>query len=344
MAKKLIELKNISKSFGDNLVLNNLNLYINENEFITLLGPSGCGKTTLLRIVGGFEETDNGDVILDGVKINDVPPHLRPVNTVFQRYALFPHLNVFDNVAFGLRNFNRTISDIKTNVSRKYENERKIIENKLKAKNITKEDLLKEKYTRIRQIYNDELPYIGLYSNFYEVDDKKEGLSVYGKTKSEGEDFVTSLLTKYFIVRISWVFGINGNNFVKTMIKLAKANKKELNVVCDQIGSPTYTYDLAKLLCDMIETNKYGIYHATNEGVCSWAKFAKEIFKLTNFDVKVNEVTTLQYQALVPNQAARPLNSRLSKKSLTNNGFKLLPTWEDALRRFIEELKNKGEI
>ena len=181
-------------------------------------------------------------------------------------------------------------------------------------------------------------------SNFYEVDDKKEGLSVYGKTKSEGEDFVTSLLTKYFIVRISWVFGINGNNFVKTMIKLAKDNKKELNVVCDQIGSPTYTYDLAKLLCDMIETNKYGIYHATNEGVCSWAKFAEEIFKLTNFDVKVNEVTTLQYQALVPNQAARPLNSRLSKKSLTNNGFKLLPTWEDALRRFIEELKNKGEI
>lgn len=181
-------------------------------------------------------------------------------------------------------------------------------------------------------------------SNFYEVDDKKEGLSVYGKTKSEGEDFVTSLLTKYFIVRISWVFGINGNNFVKTMIKLAKANKKELNVVCDQIGSPTYTYDLAKLLCDMIETNKYGIYHATNEGVCSWAKFAEEILKLTNFDVKINEVTTLQYQALVPNQAARPLNSRLSKKSLTNNGFKLLPTWEDALRRFIEELKNKGEI
>lgn len=181
-------------------------------------------------------------------------------------------------------------------------------------------------------------------TKFYEVDDKKEGLSVYGKTKSEGEDFVTSLLTKYFIVRISWVFGINGNNFVKTMIKLAKNNKRELNVVCDQIGSPTYTYDLAKLLCDMIETNKYGIYHATNEGICSWAKFAEEIFKLTNFDVKVNEVTTLQYQTLVPNQAARPLNSRLSKKSLINNGFKLLPTWEDALKRYIEELKNKGEI
>lgn len=181
-------------------------------------------------------------------------------------------------------------------------------------------------------------------TKFYEVDDKKEGLSVYGKTKSIGEDFVTSILTKYFIVRISWVFGINGNNFVKTMIKLAKSGKKELNVVADQIGSPTYTYDLSKLLCDIIETNKYGIYHATNEGICSWAEFARKIFELTSYDVKVNEVTTLQYQALVPNQASRPLNSRLSKKSLIENNFALLPTWENALTRYIDELKNKGEI
>ena len=125
MAKKLIELREISKCFNDNKVLDNFSLYINENEFITLLGPSGCGKTTLLRIIGGFEEPDTGDVVLDGVKINDVPAHLRPVNTVFQRYALFPHLNVFDNVAFGLRNFNRTISDLKTKVSLRYENKRK---------------------------------------------------------------------------------------------------------------------------------------------------------------------------------------------------------------------------
>ena len=146
MAKKLIEIKNISKKFGDNLVLDDLSLYINENEFITLLGPSGCGKTTILRIIGGFETPDSGDIVLDGVKINDVPAHLRPVNTVFQRYALFPHLNVFDNVAFGLRNFNRTISDIKTTVSRKYENERKELETKLKAKNISKEEKNEIKY------------------------------------------------------------------------------------------------------------------------------------------------------------------------------------------------------
>lgn len=146
MAKKLIEIKNISKKFGDNIVLDDLSLYINENEFITLLGPSGCGKTTILRIIGGFETPDSGDIVLDGVKINDVPAHLRPVNTVFQRYALFPHLNVFDNVAFGLRNFNRTISDIKTTVSRKYENERKELETKLKAKNISKEEKNEIKY------------------------------------------------------------------------------------------------------------------------------------------------------------------------------------------------------
>ena len=159
MAKKLIELKNITKSFNDNVVIKDLNLYINENEFITLLGPSGCGKTTLLRIIGGFESPDNGDVILDGVKINDVPAHLRPVNTVFQRYALFPHLNVFDNVAFGLRNFNRTISDLKTTVSRKYENERKELETKLKAKNISKEDKANTKLElkKIKQTIKEEV-------------------------------------------------------------------------------------------------------------------------------------------------------------------------------------------
>ena len=117
MAKKLIELKNINKSFGDNKVIDDLNLYINENEFITLLGPSGCGKTTTLRIIGGFEEPSSGDIILDGVKINDIPAYQRPINTVFQRYALFPHLNVFDNVAFGIRNFNRTVADIKTTIT-----------------------------------------------------------------------------------------------------------------------------------------------------------------------------------------------------------------------------------
>ena len=124
----------------------------------------------------------------------------------------------------------------------------------------------------------------GIGTKEYEVNDPKLGLSIYGKTKSEGEDFVTSILNKYFIVRISWVFGINGNNFVKTMLKLANSGKKELNVVCDQVGSVTYTYDLSKLLCDMIETDKYGIYHATNEGIISWYDFAVEIFKEAGID------------------------------------------------------------
>ena len=173
----------------------------------------------------------------------------------------------------------------------------------------------------------------------FEVDDPKNGLSVYGKTKSQGEDFVTSTISNYFIVRISWVFGYNGNNFVKTMLKLADMGKTELNVVCDQIGSVTYTYDLAKLLCDMIETEKYGIYHATNEGMISWADFATEIMKQANLACKVNHVTTEEYKRLVPNQADRPLNSRMSKKSLDNAGFNRLPDWRNALSRYLHELE-----
>ena len=172
----------------------------------------------------------------------------------------------------------------------------------------------------------------------FEVDSPKNGLSTYGKTKGQGEDFVTSILDKYFIVRISWVFGVNGNNFVKTMLKLADMGKTELNVVCDQIGSVTYTYDLSKLLCDMIETEKYGIYHATNEGYISWAEFTREIFKISNKNVKVNDVTTLEYKKLVPNQTDRPLNSRMSKDSLDKAGFNRLPDWKDALKRYLKEL------
>lgn len=185
----------------------------------------------------------------------------------------------------------------------------------------------------------------GLGEKAFEVNDPKNGLSVYGSTKSKGEDFVTSILNEYWIIRISWVFGINGNNFIKTMLKLAKSGKKELNVVDDQIGSPTYTNDLAKLMCDMIETDKYGIYHATNEGYCSWCEFAKYIFKKAGFeDVKVNAVSTEEYMKLVKNQAKRPLNSRLSKKSLDEAGFKRLPSWQDAVDRYIKELKKRGEL
>ena len=174
----------------------------------------------------------------------------------------------------------------------------------------------------------------------FEVDSPKDGLSVYGKTKSQGEDFVTSILEKYFIIRISWVFGINGHNFIKTMLKLADTHK-ELNVVDDQIGSPTYTYDLSKLMCDMMVTDKYGIYHATNEGFCSWAEFAEYIFEVAKKDVIVHPVTTEEYRRLVPNQADRPLNSRMSKKSLDGKGFDRLPSWKDAVRRYIEELNSE---
>ena len=176
---------------------------------------------------------------------------------------------------------------------------------------------------------------------FFEVTDAKNGLSTYGKSKSIGEDFVTSILNNYFIIRISWVFGVNGNNFIKTMIKLADLGKEELNVVCDQIGSPTYTYDLSKLMCDMMVTDKYGIYHATNEGICSWAEFASYIFEVINKPIKVNFVTTEEYMKLVPNQAKRPLNSRMSKESLRLNGFDYLPHWKDAVIRFIKEELNR---
>lgn len=171
----------------------------------------------------------------------------------------------------------------------------------------------------------------------FEVNSPKNGLSIYGKTKSQGEDFVQQNLDKYFIVRISWVFGINGNNYVKTMLKLAETHP-ELNIVCDQIGSPTYTEDLSRLLADMIETNKYGVYHATNEGFCSWADFSRYIFECAGKDIKVNPVTTATYRKMNPNQADRPLNSRMSKQSLVDAGFKLLPSWKDATKRFVEIL------
>lgn len=179
----------------------------------------------------------------------------------------------------------------------------------------------------------------GTKDGYYEIDDNANPISVYGKTKLEGENFVKSILNKYFIVRISWVFGINGNNFIKTMLKLAKVGKTELNVVNDQIGSPTYTADLAVLLCDMIETNKYGTYHATNEGTCSWYEFAKKIFELSNINMKVNPVSTKEYSEMVTQQAKRPTNSKMSKKSLDDAGFNRLPSWQDALERYLKELK-----
>lgn len=168
----------------------------------------------------------------------------------------------------------------------------------------------------------------------FEIDGNINPLSVYGKTKYEGELKVKENLDKYFIVRISWVFGLNGNNFVKTMLRLGK-EKESLNVVCDQIGSPTYTADLAPLLCNLALSEKYGMYHATNEGICSWAEFAEGIMKKAGLSCKINPISTSEYQA----KAIRPLNSRLSKKSLIESGFELLPKWQDALDRYLVELR-----
>lgn len=159
----------------------------------------------------------------------------------------------------------------------------------------------------------------------------------YGETKLQGELAVSSQLEKYFIVRIAWVFGKNGKNFIKTMLMLADKGYKELKVVDDQIGTPTYTFDLARLLVDMIQTEKYGYYHATNEGgYISWADFAIEIFKQANKNVKVNRVTTEEYGVSI---AKRPFNSRLDKTKLVENGFIPLPDWKDALSRYLNEIK-----
>ncbi len=160
-------------------------------------------------------------------------------------------------------------------------------------------------------------------------------LNVYGQTKLEGEKAVSGLLDSYFIVRIAWVFGKNGSNFVKTMLNLSK-KYSSLRVVCDQIGTPTYTADLARLLVDICESEKYGYYHATNEGgYISWYDFACEIFKQANIDMQITPVTTAEYGASV---AARPFNSRLDKSKLAANGFTPLPDWKDALARYIKEL------
>ncbi len=163
-------------------------------------------------------------------------------------------------------------------------------------------------------------------------------VSVYGSTKEEGERLVRAATPKHFIVRISWVFGVHGNNFVKTMLRLSETHDT-LNVVCDQVGSPTYTSDLAALLVDMIGTERYGTYHATNAGVCSWYEFACEIFRLAGRSVKVDPVTTEEYLRMAPQQARRPKNSVMDQEKLTANGFARLPDWKDALQRYLAELR-----
>ncbi len=169
----------------------------------------------------------------------------------------------------------------------------------------------------------------------WEPDDKNYApINVYGQSKLDGELEVVKVLDKYFIVRIAWVFGKNGKNFIRTMIEVGKTHPV-VKVVDDQIGTPTYTVDLARLLVDMIETDKYGYYHATNEGgYISWADFAEEIYKQAGMDVKVERVSTEEYGL---SKAKRPFNSRLDKSKLIENGFKPLPEWKDALKRFLAE-------
>ena len=190
--------------------------------------------------------------------------------------------------------------------------------------------------------YNSKMIYISTdyvfdgtkdLNEVYEVTDETNPMSVYGKTKLMGERKAL-INPKTFIVRTSWVFGINGKNFMRTMLNLSET-KDELNVVSDQYGSPTYTVDLARLLVDMAGTEKYGLYHANNEGYCNWAEFAEEIFRQNKKDVKVNHVTSEEY----PQKAYRPRNSKLSKNALIDNDFDLLPGWKDAVRRYSKELK-----
>lgn len=194
-------------------------------------------------------------------------------------------------------------------------------------------EVCKEINAKMMYISTDYV-FAGTGENAYEADDETAPQNVYGKSKLAGEKIVKELLEKYFVVRISWAFGENGSNFVKTMLRIGK-DKEEISVVADQVGSPTYTADLAPLLCDMIFSDKYGTYHATNEGECSWAEFAEEIFKCADYDIKVKHITTAEY----PTKAKRPKNSRMSKNMLKTNGFESLPKWQNAVGRYIVQLQ-----
>lgn len=178
----------------------------------------------------------------------------------------------------------------------------------------------------------------GLGQEPHSEDKETNPINYYGYTKEQGEKIVRELIDRHFIVRTSWVYGINGNNFVKTMLKLAES-RNEINVVSDQIGAPTYTKDLAQFIINLIQTKKYGTYHGVNEGYCSWHEFAKSIFAKTGIEMKVNPISTEDY----PTKAKRPLNSRLSKKNTTKAVLDRMPHWEDAITRFIKELKSQED-
>ena len=188
---------------------------------------------------------------------------------------------------------------------------------------------------------NLDIPMVHI-STDYVFDGSKEGeyteedipcpINIYGKSKFDGEEYIRNILSKYFIVRISWVFGENGNNFIDTMLRLSK-ERSELSIINDQIGSPTYTKDVAPLLVDMIDSDKYGTYHATNEGFCSWYDFARKIFELKNININLNPILTKEY----PTRAKRPLNSKMSKLKLSESGFRRLRHWEEALKDYLQK-------
>lgn len=219
-----------------------------------------------------------------------------------------------------------------TNVEAAEENEDLVYKVNVEGtKNIV--DMAREVGAKVIYISTDYV-FDGEKDGIYDVKDKPNPISVYGKTKFLGEVHTLDY-SKSFVVRISWVFGVNGNNFVKKMLELVQT-RSELKVVADQIGSPTYTVDLAKLLVDMANTEKYGIYHATNSGYCSWAEFAKYIFESNGLDINVIEAKTSDY----PTKAKRPSNSKLDKQVLIDRGFYLLPDWKDAIDRYNVELKS----
>lgn len=192
----------------------------------------------------------------------------------------------------------------------------------------------------IKMVYvSTDYVFDGTKTEEYETSDSVNPLSKYGMSKMQGERVILEHLNKYFIIRTSWLFGLNGSNFIDTMISLGR-EKEVINVVCDQIGSPTYTVDLARFICDVVETTKYGIYHATNEGFCSWADLAKKVLEIKNISCKINAVSSEEYKSVT----IRPLNSRLSKRSLENSGFNLLPSWEDAVKRYLLSKDQREEV